>query len=98
MSFQLGKPRKKHETIAQLRSAFSTASTTVNSKTALESQRTETGIKDTYQLHFMESLFASYKKKRGKDNKMAALQAKAKTMPANTISPVWRINGQSWHR
>ncbi|KAL1726516.1 hypothetical protein EV714DRAFT_219219 [Schizophyllum commune] len=92
-----GKARKKQETVEQLRSTFVTASTTVNKKTALENQRTETGIKDTYQLHFMESLFASYNKKRGRDNKLAALSAKVSKLPSNTMSPVWRIHGLDPH-
>ncbi|KAL1674996.1 hypothetical protein EV122DRAFT_219370 [Schizophyllum commune] len=92
-----GKARQKRETISQLRSTFVTATTTVNKKTALEKERTETGIKDTYQLHFMESLFASYNKKRGKDNKLAALAEKVSKLPENTMSPVWRINGLDPH-
>ncbi|TRM70314.1 hypothetical protein BD626DRAFT_448805 [Schizophyllum amplum] len=92
-----GKPRKKAETVAELRSTFTTAATVVGKKTALEDCRTATGIKDTYQLHFMESLFASYEHKRGKPAKLAALQKKATELPENTMSPVWRINGLDPH-
>ncbi|KAL1708926.1 hypothetical protein EV121DRAFT_276854 [Schizophyllum commune] len=92
-----GKPRRKAETVAQLRSAFVTASTRVGKKTALENERTETGIKDTYQLHFLQSLFSSYKSKSGQAEKLAALQAKVADLPSNTMSPVRRIHGLDPH-
>lgn len=55
--------------------------------------RTETGLKDTYQLHFIDQLFSSTKGKRGADAKEAAIQAKLQSFPDNTLSPVWRIKG-----
>jgi hypothetical protein len=65
----------------------------VNTKTKVAKMRTEDGIKDTYQMFFLEKLFTSYKKKRGVREKQEALDAKVKSLPKNTTSPVWRIKG-----
>lgn len=55
--------------------------------------RTASGIKDTFQLVFLEKLFDSYKEKRGKSAKQAALDAQRRSLPKNITSPVWRIQG-----
>lgn len=55
--------------------------------------RTESGIKDTYQLHFLEQIFDSYKTKQGRVAKQAALDAKLVQLPRNITSAVWRIKG-----
>ncbi|KAG5219769.1 hypothetical protein IMY05_C4770000700 [Salix suchowensis] len=91
----IGKLRSKHETVNSLQSQFIYASTP-GSKTRVKAMRTETGIKDTYQLHFVEQLFDSVKGKRGEAAKQAAIDAKLRSFPSNVTSPVWRINGQSW--
>lgn len=71
----------------------------IGTKTKVKKMRTASGIKDTYQDTFLDALFDSYKDKRGKPDKEAALAAKFGTLPPNTTSPVWRIKGeQSWHR
>lgn len=56
--------------------------------------RTESGIKDTFQLHFLEQLFDSYKWKHGGEAKQAALNAQLNTLPTVTMSPVWQIKGK----
>lgn len=71
---------------------FSEAST-LDTKTKVQQMRTNTGVKDTYQLHFLERLFDSYKSKRGTANKQAALDAEINELPSNITSPVWRIKG-----
>jgi hypothetical protein len=88
---QIGKLRTKAETTAQLRTYFDEAST-VNTKTKVKNMRTSSGIKDTFQLVFLEKLFESYKGKRGKA-RQEALDAKARSLPKVTTSPVWRIKG-----
>ncbi|CAK5266203.1 unnamed protein product [Mycena citricolor] len=52
----IGRLRKRSETIEHLRSEFITASTTVDKKTQIKQQRTETGIKDTFQQFFADAL------------------------------------------
>lgn len=62
-----------------------------------------TGVKDTFQNHFLDSIFASYKKA---SDKTAALAAKLATLPKTSagaydvdgmINPVWRIQGEPSH-
>jgi hypothetical protein len=65
----------------------------VGNKTALKKNRTETGIKDTTQEHFLEKLFASYKGKSGTRKKQEALDAAVEHLPPNITSAVWRIEG-----
>lgn len=91
--FQIGKLRSKKETTTQLRSYFDEA-TTLNTKTKVKDMRTASGIKDTFQLVFLEKLFDSYKSKRGRPARQAALNAAREKLPKNTISPVWRIEGE----
>jgi hypothetical protein len=56
--------------------------------------RTENGLKDKFQMVFIDRLFESYKTKRGAETKRAALEAAVASLPANTMSPVWRIKGE----
>ncbi|KAJ7290654.1 hypothetical protein C8J57DRAFT_1213292 [Mycena rebaudengoi] len=70
----IGRPRNKKETTDKLRSYFIEAST-ADTKTKVQHMRTESGIKDTFQQVFLEKLFASYKGKRGRAAKQAALDA-----------------------
>jgi len=65
----------------------------VGNKTALKKHRTETGIKDTTQEHFLEKLFASYKGKSGTRKKQDALDAAVGQLPPDITSAVWRIDG-----
>ncbi|CAK5277165.1 unnamed protein product [Mycena citricolor] len=92
--------RQKSETIEHLRSEFITASTTVDKKTQIKQQRTETGIKDTFQQFFVEKLFDSHKNKRGQPARLEALRIQADALPApdKTMSPVWRIKGLDPHQ
>lgn len=92
MLFQVGEPCTKQRTIGILRSMFTQAST-LDTKTKAKEMRTETGMKDTYQLHFLDKIFSSYSKKRGTAAKQASLDAELEKLPMNTISPVWRIKG-----
>ncbi|KAJ7223860.1 hypothetical protein B0H12DRAFT_1213067 [Mycena haematopus] len=93
----IGRLRNKSETTTKLKSFFTEAST-VDTKTKVQEQRTESGVKDTYQLFFLEKLFESYKGKRGRAAKQAALDAQLAQLPANTTSPVWRIKGLDPHQ
>ncbi|KAJ7634450.1 hypothetical protein FB45DRAFT_1025398 [Roridomyces roridus] len=107
----IGPLRKKQDTTDKLRSYFAEGQR-INTKTSLKDQRTEDGIKDTYQLHFLEKLFESYKSKHKPGPKQAALDAKVAELnrkfmgPGSkfadlfhaTSSPVWRIKGLDPHQ
>ena len=53
--------------------------------------RTESGVKDTVQEHFLDKLFASYKGKQGTQAKQAALDSAIQSLPPNITSAVWRL-------
>ncbi|KAJ7124727.1 hypothetical protein C8R43DRAFT_898835 [Mycena crocata] len=95
---KIGTLRKKEDTTEKLRSFFTQASTKLDTKTKVKEMRTETGLKDKFQMVFIDKLFNSYKGKRGAANKRAALEAKVAAMPVNTMSPVWRIRGLDPHQ
>jgi hypothetical protein len=90
--FQIGKLRTKEETTKKLRTYFDEAAT-LNTKTKVKNMRTASGIKDTFQMVFLEKLFNSYKNKRGKEERQAALDAQRQKLPKDITSPVWRIQG-----
>ncbi|KAJ6503838.1 hypothetical protein C8R45DRAFT_894926 [Mycena sanguinolenta] len=94
---KIGRLRNKAETTDKLHSYFTEAST-LDTKTKIQNLRTESGVKDTYQLFFIEKLFRSYKGKRGRSSKQAALDAALARLPQNTTSPVWRIKGLDPHQ
>ncbi|KAJ6569397.1 hypothetical protein B0H19DRAFT_1257049 [Mycena capillaripes] len=94
----IGKVREKEETTVKLRSFFTEASTKLDTKTKVKDMRTETGLKDKFQMVFIDKLFNSYKKKRGPETKCAALDAMLASLPQNTMSPVWRIKGLDPHQ
>lgn len=89
---QIGRPRRKAETNASLQSMFAKAKT-LDSKTKVKEMRTESGIKDTHQMVFLEKLFSSYKGLRGRSEKQAALDKAINALPANITSPVLGIKG-----
>ena len=53
--------------------------------------RTESGVKDNVQEHFLDKLFASYKGKQGTQAKQAALDSAIQSLPSNITSAVWRL-------
>ena len=71
---------------------FAEAST-IGNKTKVGKMRTETGLKDTYQLFFLEKLFKSYQNKRGHELKQEALDKELNSFPDIITSPIWRIKG-----
>ncbi|KAJ7634017.1 hypothetical protein B0H17DRAFT_1164135 [Mycena rosella] len=94
---KIGRLRTRTETTGTLRTYFKEAST-LNTKTRVKTMRTATGIKDTFQIVFLEKLFDSYKGKKGKKAKQEALEAQTRSLPKNTTSPVWRIKGLDPHQ
>ncbi|PPQ84338.1 hypothetical protein CVT24_001185 [Panaeolus cyanescens] len=88
-----------HETTDQLRSYFADASK-LGTQTQIKKTRTKTGIQDTFQLHLLEDIFASYKNRRTVHTKQEALDAKLASLPQNPaamMNPVWRISGLDAH-
>jgi hypothetical protein len=89
---QIGRLRRKDETTERLKSLFAEASK-LGTQTKVKQMRTDSGVKDTYQMFFIDKIFRSYKKKRGTATKQAALDAQLEALPDNVTSPVWRIKG-----
>ncbi|PBK63272.1 hypothetical protein ARMSODRAFT_1024021 [Armillaria solidipes] len=92
-----GKARTKAATLDQLNTYFAEAQK-IGTETKLKTMWTESGVKDTYQLHFLQHLQNSFKKKRGAMNRQKALDEEIAALPENTSSPVWRIKGLDPHR
>ncbi|KAJ7498183.1 hypothetical protein B0H11DRAFT_2383263 [Mycena galericulata] len=90
-----GKPKSRRK---RFQESLDQMASTVGTKTKVQKMRTASGIKDTYQLVFLEKLFDSYKGKRGKEAKQAALDAQRRSLPENIYSPVWRIEGLDPHQ
>ncbi|KAJ3884626.1 hypothetical protein GG344DRAFT_60313, partial [Lentinula edodes] len=80
-----GKPRKKNETIAALKSQFVHAETVGTAK-KLEEMRTASGVKDTYQMFFINRLL-----KRHHRSNLEPL-ATSQNSINSPMSPVWRIH------
>jgi hypothetical protein len=68
-------------------------SKSVGNQTRIKQTKTESGVKDTYQQHFLDQLHDAYKQKRGAKAKEEALKAHLAQMQDNPTSPVWRIAG-----
>ncbi|KAJ3967756.1 hypothetical protein EV361DRAFT_965326 [Lentinula raphanica] len=92
-----GKPREKSETITQLRSYFIDAQM-LGTKTKIKAAHTSSGVKDTFQEHFLDRLFNSYSKKRTTATRQAALDQEIRNLPEEITSPVWRIKGLDPHQ
>ncbi|KAG5642862.1 hypothetical protein DXG03_002007 [Asterophora parasitica] len=84
---QISRLRTRAETTQMLRSYFTEAST-LDAKTKVKKMRTDSGIKDTFQLHFIEKIFNSYRTLRGQSSKQAALDAELSKLPEDIMSPV----------
>ncbi|KAG2126284.1 hypothetical protein DEU56DRAFT_743067 [Suillus clintonianus] len=93
---KIGEPRHKNETVSELKSMFSHAST-VGNQTQIKQWKTSTGIKDTFLDSFLNRLAESHCKIRGGKAKQEALDRVKETLPENVTSPVWRIKGIDPH-
>ena len=81
--------------MATLQSLFIEAKR-LGTQTKIKKMRTLSGLKDTFQIHFIEKLFSSYKNKCGVDARQAALNDQISMLPTAQTkleSPVWRIKG-----
>lgn len=62
--------------------------------TKVRKAKTNTGIKDAFLDHFLKKMADSYRSLKGKAAKTQALdEFCAVALPANIISPVWRVDG-----
>ncbi|KAI0631172.1 hypothetical protein C8Q77DRAFT_1279900 [Trametes polyzona] len=92
-----GTARNKRETAQKLQSYFTLAGVP-GTKTKIRERRTESGIKDTLQLAHLETLFKSYKNKRGYSAKQTALTAAIAELPESITNPIWRIREPDAHQ
>src|SRR6266702_565394 len=90
---QVGVPRTRGDTLRELEAMVVEAGK-VGNLTKIRTHRTTTGIKDTFLEVYLECMYLSYKDK-GRDEKQLALDLFRATLPANILSPVWRIRGES---
>ncbi|KAK7016987.1 hypothetical protein VNI00_018785 [Paramarasmius palmivorus] len=91
-----GEPRAAHETVHHLDEHFRAAQIP-GATQKLRELRTKTGVKDTYQMHFVNRLLNSYKGRRSLAVKTTLLNQARTTLPKETKSPVWRIRGLNPH-
>lgn len=95
---KIGPLRSRATTLPELRSQFVNAQRVGGQATVLRS-RTESGIKDAYQGHFLSRLF-SFTAPRGRSvaEKLADVSRYMSQIPhvdECATSPVWRIHGMS---
>ena len=94
---QLGEPRKAEETRQQLYENLN-LSNGLGNETRIGDIMTKTGVKDTFQLHFIEWMQETYKKvgaaerKKALDESWKELQELRGTY-GSMINPVWRFKG-----
>lgn len=94
--YQPGRPRTAVETLKVLNGFYADACE-VGNQSRIKKKKTETGVKDTFQQHFLDSLFESYKSRRTDRTKQAALDAKLASMnkgPEEMINPILRVYGR----
>ncbi|KAK1231629.1 hypothetical protein PQX77_005252 [Marasmius sp. AFHP31] len=91
-----GAPRTRSESINQLNEHFHLTKQ-IKNDTRMKKERTRTGLKDTYQMFFVDKLLKSYKSRRTDVTKTLALNRAVQDLPLETMSPVWRIRGLNPH-
>ncbi|KIJ48475.1 hypothetical protein M422DRAFT_125766, partial [Sphaerobolus stellatus SS14] len=93
---QKGEPRTAVQTQASLHSIWDLA-TKASGKTASQKMAKECGLKDTYQLFFMEMVWNACKSLRRTLNKDFAINILLAKLPLFPMSPVWRIKSIDPH-
>ncbi|KIY48686.1 hypothetical protein FISHEDRAFT_10464, partial [Fistulina hepatica ATCC 64428] len=71
----------KAKTTTQLKSYFADAQV-LNTKMKIRTAQTESGVKDTFQEHFLGKLFGSYAKTKGKEKKQEMLDSAIQHLPS----------------
>ena len=90
MRFQIGLPWFREKTLGELHAIVGEAAC-VGNLTKIQNHKTMTGLKDTFLKVFLSRMYASYKEKTSRLEKQHALNDFRATLPANILSPVWRI-------
>ncbi|KIY53297.1 hypothetical protein FISHEDRAFT_33763, partial [Fistulina hepatica ATCC 64428] len=95
--------RDKDETTTKLQSYFTDVTQELNVKMKIKAAQTESGIKDAFQEHFLQRIFAAHLKVCGKDKKKRTLEEEVRKLPSATdwhatASPVWHIKGLDPHQ
>ncbi|KAI5988940.1 hypothetical protein F5J12DRAFT_922889 [Pisolithus orientalis] len=93
---KIGEPRQQKQSIIELKSMFTMAST-IGNQTKIKEKMTSTGLKDTYLEYFINGMAASCKRQQGSSSKQEALDVFIKGLPENVYSPVWHIKGLNPH-
>ncbi|KAK1221922.1 hypothetical protein PQX77_015250 [Marasmius sp. AFHP31] len=91
-----GDPCIREETVQQLKEHFQMAQN-LGTSMKMKQEQTRTGLKDTYQMFFVNRLLNSYKGQRTLATKTTALNQAKSALPKQTMSPVWRIRGLNPH-
>lgn len=90
---QINDPRHRDETLKTLSNFWSLVQVP-GSRTEIQTLRTSTGIKDTYQHHFLNLVLnATYKHKGTIPEKQNLINAALSKIPENPIGPMWNIKG-----
>jgi hypothetical protein len=90
---QISNLRNRNESRQHLHSIFAEGSR-IGGQTASKKLGTSTGLKDNFQMFFLEKIWNATKVRGGKKAKEEALQRVLATLPEDTNSPVWRITGE----
>jgi hypothetical protein len=99
-ALQPGAPRHSSETVQILETHWATASTRPGAKEAIKKDWTARGVKDTFQAHFLDELFDSYKLKHTVHTREAALRdtvaslLRQRQAHEHMINPFLRVEGK----
>ncbi|KAI9434849.1 hypothetical protein H4582DRAFT_1818227 [Lactarius indigo] len=93
---QIGNPWTRDETIQDLEAMAGEAGQ-VRNLTKIRAHRTTTSIKDAFFEVYLDHMYLSYKDRGSRGEKQLALDLFRATLPANILSPVWRIRGLDPH-
>ncbi|KAJ3871561.1 hypothetical protein F5051DRAFT_463748 [Lentinula edodes] len=90
--------RTRTKSCAELKSQFVEGSC-IGSGASFKCMKTESGVKDTYQAHFINKIQAiATRKGLSKDMKQREIERLKHSLPQHLISPVWRIKGLDPHQ
>ncbi|KAI9442451.1 hypothetical protein H4582DRAFT_1809218 [Lactarius indigo] len=92
----IGNPRTRDETIRELEAMAGEAGQ-VGNLTKIRAHRTTTGIKDTFFEVYLDRMYLLYNDRGSRGEKQLALDLFRATLPANILSPIWRIRGLDPH-
>ncbi|KAJ3846278.1 hypothetical protein EV368DRAFT_70052, partial [Lentinula lateritia] len=90
--------RTRTESCAELKSQFIEGSR-IGGGASFKRMKTESGVKDTYQAHFIDKIQAiAMRKALSKDMKQWEIERLKHSLPQHLTSPVWHIKGLDPHQ